>query len=54
MLSVVAPREVEYVDDVFPLVPQRSSMLSYLELCKPGAVGRSHDTTLTRHTPINR
>ena len=42
MLSVVAHREVEYmveyVDDVYPLVPQRSSMLSYLELCKPGAV----------------
>ena len=38
MLSVVAPGKAEYVDEVYPLVPQRSSMLSYLELCKPGAV----------------
>ena len=38
MLSVVAPGKAEYVDEVYPLVPQRSSMLSYLELCRPGAV----------------
>ena len=37
MLSVVAPREVDYVDDVYPLVPQRSSMLSWAMATSPAS-----------------